>query len=130
MNTTGRLPVGLIFGGMALAALAVVRIIPVSGYFPPCAFKSLFGVPCPTCGSGRTLGELSVGHIADAFIMNPLFSLAIVGSAAALFLDVIMLLFSVSPEAVLWTSRRVNLLRSAALFLFFLNWAYLIIANR
>lgn len=45
---------------------------------PPvrCQFRQLTGLPCPTCGSTRSLAALAEGDLAGSFRMNPLASVA------------------------------------------------------
>jgi len=43
-----------------------------SALYPPCLFHVLTGLHCPGCGSLRALHQLSHGHIAAAFGLNPL----------------------------------------------------------
>ena len=37
----------------------------------PCAYKSLFGIDCPTCGIQRSLLFLLKGNFQDSFIAYP-----------------------------------------------------------
>ena len=48
-----------------------------TGIFPPCLFRALTGLTCPGCGSTRAMHQILHGHIAAAFMLNPLFLLAI-----------------------------------------------------
>ena len=48
-----------------------------TGFFPPCLFRMLTGLTCPGCGSTRAMHQLLHGHFAAAFMLNPLFLLAI-----------------------------------------------------
>lgn len=48
-----------------------------TGFFPPCMFRALTGLTCPGCGSTRALHQILHGHFAAAFMLNPLFLLAI-----------------------------------------------------
>lgn len=43
-----------------------------SGFFPACMFRVLTGLTCPGCGSTRALHQLLHGHVASAFVLNPL----------------------------------------------------------
>ena len=43
-----------------------------SGIFPACMFRTLTGLACPGCGSTRALHQLLHGHVANAFVLNPL----------------------------------------------------------
>jgi len=48
-----------------------------TGLFPPCLFRALTGLTCPGCGSTRAIHQILHGHFATAFMLNPLFLLAI-----------------------------------------------------
>ena len=48
-----------------------------TGFFPPCLFRMLTGLTCPGCGSTRAMHQIVHGHFAAAFMLNPLFLLAI-----------------------------------------------------
>jgi len=48
-----------------------------TGFFPPCLFRALTGLTCPGCGSTRAMHQILHGHFAAAFMLNPLFLLAI-----------------------------------------------------
>src|SRR5574339_87372 len=61
-----------------------------SGFFPGCIFRLLTGFTCPGCGSTRAMHQLLHGHVAAAFMLNPLFLVAIP------FLSFALLRFSVN----------------------------------
>jgi hypothetical protein len=48
-----------------------------SGFFPVCVFRALTGFTCPGCGSTRAMHQILHGHFVAAFMLNPLFLLAI-----------------------------------------------------
>ena len=48
-----------------------------TGFFPPCVFRALTGFTCPGCGSTRALHQILHGHFVAAFMLNPLFLLAL-----------------------------------------------------
>lgn len=48
-----------------------------TGLFPVCLFRLLTGLQCPGCGSTRAMHQLLHGHVVAAFMLNPLFLLAI-----------------------------------------------------
>lgn len=66
----------------AAAASAVVLRpvwIVVAPWLRPCAFRSLTGIPCPTCGTTRAALALLNLDLAAAFAVNPLAALTGVG---------------------------------------------------
>jgi hypothetical protein len=56
-----------------------------TGFFPPCMFRALTGLTCPGCGSTRAMHQILHGHFVAAFMLNPLFLLAIPFLLYALF---------------------------------------------
>ena len=48
-----------------------------TGFFPLCPFRLVTGLTCPGCGSTRALHQLLHGHIEAAFMLNPLFVIAL-----------------------------------------------------
>ncbi len=48
-----------------------------SGIFLPCPFRLLTGFNCPGCGTTRALHQILHGHLETAFMLNPLFLIAI-----------------------------------------------------
>lgn len=87
-----------------------------------CLVKRLTGVPCPTCGFTRGALSLLGGHIAQAWLYNPL-------------LYTVLALFSaVIAVRIIWgrsvsislTSKERKAAWLVAGMLFFANWAYVI----
>ncbi len=83
----GGIPYSLIFGAMAVLALITVRMLASCALLlPQCPFRSLTGIPCPTCGTTRMFVSLSNGELVSAMAMNPLMgALVLSGVAAFLF---------------------------------------------
>ncbi len=48
-----------------------------SGFFPICLFRFFTGFTCPGCGTTRALHAILHGHFLTAFMLNPLFLIAI-----------------------------------------------------
>lgn len=48
-----------------------------TGVFPVCLFRAFTGLTCPGCGSTRAMHQILHGHFAAAFMLNPLFLLAL-----------------------------------------------------
>jgi hypothetical protein len=48
-----------------------------TGFFLLCPFRILTGFQCPGCGSTRALHQLMHGHVFNAFMLNPLFVIAL-----------------------------------------------------
>ena len=69
--TSGR-QLALLWGVVALVLVLASPLI--AGWIPGlpgCPLKTLSGVPCPACGSGRAVVALSQGHWYQAFQWNP-----------------------------------------------------------
>ena len=45
---------------------------PKHSSFSPCPIKYITGIPCPSCGSTRSLVALAQGHFTEALLINPL----------------------------------------------------------
>ena len=70
---TRRLSIAAIwFVSVAAAVYAFIFEPGKTGIFPTCMFRTLTGLACPGCGSTRALHQLLHGHIASAFVLNPL----------------------------------------------------------
>ena len=111
------------------AAVAAIALRPLwlatAPHLRSCVFRSLTGIPCPTCGTTRAATAFLQGHVMTAFISNPLATLA-------------GLLFVVgAPIAVIWTTAKWPLpplpnplppwVRIGAVCLIAANWLYLIV---
>ncbi len=65
------------FAGALLAAGAAVAVLyfcdpATAGFFPVCTLHEMTGWQCPGCGGLRAAHQLSHGHIAAAWRLNPL----------------------------------------------------------
>jgi len=112
----------------AVSALALKPLwLAVTPLLRPCVFRSLTGIPCPTCGTTRAATAFLDGNLLAAFTANPL--AAVVG-----------LLFVVgAPLATLWAVARWPVpklpaplpmwVRLGAVGTLFVNWLYVISAS-
>ena len=126
----GAPPLGAIFGGIGLVAVAAVWALRLDRLpLTFCVFKGLTGMPCPTCGSTRTLGQLAAGDLAGALTMNPLAALA-AASVALWALADLVLLPGRRALSVELSPRLGRALRVVIPLLVFLNWVYLVAAGR
>ena len=74
---------GLLWGAAAASAAALALSLHGSAaralaFLPPCPVKSVTGLPCPACGSGRASAALAGLDLPSAFASNPLFTLGAV----------------------------------------------------
>jgi hypothetical protein len=126
----GSPPLGLVFFGIGLLAAAAVGLLRLDRLpLTLCVFKGLTGLPCPTCGSTRTLGQLFALDVAGAWSQNPLATLGAVAVATWGLVDLALLprRRAVGLEIA---PRLGRALRWGALGLFLANWIYLIAAGR
>ena len=72
----------------ALAGVAALFLFDPArhGFYPRCFFKAASGLDCPGCGGLRATHQLLHGKIRAAFVLNPLFVVAL-------------------PLALLWAAR-------------------------
>jgi hypothetical protein len=70
-----------VWGVLVLAALAIGARVALRWQlpFPQCWLKKLTGIPCPTCGTTRSLAAWSHLDLSEAFRFNPLIFLICVG---------------------------------------------------
>lgn len=128
-RSIGEIEFGVIYGSMALLLLGSARVLPVLSLTPSCVFKGLTGIPCPTCGTTRSVVYLSQGDAANALVMNPLATLGLMAAVAYFFYSVITLLFNLPKLSFLLTNREKTAIRSGVIMLFLAQWAYLIMSK-
>ena len=122
----GQIEFGIIYGSIALLALLAARLVPIASIVPSCAFKGLWGVPCPTCGSTRAVVHLSHGEIAAALAMNPVVTLVFVLAVIFFFYSLIALMFDLRKIGFIMTEREKNTVRITAVLLLLAQWGWLI----
>jgi hypothetical protein len=109
----------------AASALALRPLwLAIAPHLRPCIFRSLTGIPCPTCGTTRAAAAFLDGDLIAALAANPL-------SAAGALLFV-----AGAPLAVLWAIARWPVpvlptplpvwIRIGAVVLIAANWLYVI----
>jgi len=125
-RTSGQIEFGIIYGGIALLALWAARSLPVLTFLPSCTFKGLTGLPCPTCGSTRSLVHLSHGDVADALAMNPLITLCFLCLFLYALYSLVTLLHRMDRINMILSEHEKNILHAGAFMIILLNWTYLI----
>jgi hypothetical protein len=63
----------VLWAAIALAVVPAVAMVGLgSARVPPCLFRALTGVACPSCGTTRAFEALARGDLASAIALNPL----------------------------------------------------------
>jgi hypothetical protein len=118
----------LLWLAAATSALALRPLwLAIAPHFPPCVFRALTGIPCPTCGTTRAATALLDGRLVEALAANPLATAAgltfIVGAPFAALWAILGWPVPVfPPKASRW-------LRLGILILIVTNWLYLVIGG-
>lgn len=115
----------------AAAALSSVVLQPVwiaiAPHLPSCTFRSLTGIPCPSCGTTRAAVALLRLDFGSALAANPLATLAglafVVGGAAA---AIWLVLRGPWPVTRMCWSRGWTAVVIGAVVI---NWVYLVLAG-
>jgi hypothetical protein len=116
----------LVFWVAAAASAVILRplFVVVAPFLRPCVFRSLTGIPCPTCGTTRCAMAMFDLDLAAAFASNPLAAAAglvfIVGGAVAFVWLVAR--WPVPALELRWSHRWT----AAVVAIVTLNWIYLI----
>lgn len=128
-KTPDRIEFGIIYGGIALLILGAGRLLPVLAFAPDCVFKRLTTIPCPSCGSTRSVVHLSHGDFLSAFVMNPLITLCMVAAVMYFFICLLSAFIDLPRISFLLTETEKNGVRVGAVALILVQWAYLIISR-
>jgi hypothetical protein len=126
----GRLPLGAIFGTIAVVGTFAVGLLHLDHLgFPVCLFKAMTGLPCPACGSTRAVGRLFALDLGGAFAMNPLTTAAALVLVPWAIADLVLLTRGRALEADV-APRLGLVLRIVAVVAIALNWAWLVASGR
>ena len=126
-RTPDQIEFGIIYGGIALVILGAGWLRSVLSYAPDCVFKGLTGIPCPTCGSTRSVVHLSHGDILSAFTMNPLMTLCLMSAVLYFIYGLIGAAFHLPRIGFLFTDKERTIMRAGAVILLLVQWVYLIV---
>ena len=125
----GEIAFGIIYGSIAVLALFAARFLPITDMLPRCAFKAFTGIPCPACGTTRSLMHLAHGDLQGSLLLNPAFAFVTVLALLWLLYDAIVLLFDASRFSLLLTSTESIIARFVLVSGMLLNWSYLCLSR-
>jgi hypothetical protein len=125
----GDIEYGLIFGAIAVLALAAAAVLPVTELAPVCTFRSMTGLPCPACGSTRSLACLAHGQFLASAALNPLFVAAVSAALIAFLLNGVLILFRLPRPSLHMTTGEGICIRWLAALLVVAQWAFLILRS-
>ena len=123
----GKIEFGIIYGGIALLVLAAAWLPPVVALAPDCVFRGLTGIPCPTCGSTRSVIHLSHGDMRAAFFMNPIAALFMIAAVLHFFYSSITFLFGLPRIILTLSDKEKNIVRTVVVMLLLAQWGYLVV---
>ena len=94
---------------------------------PDCLFRSIVGIPCPTCGMTRSSFALAHLDFFEAFRWNPLFMVSVLGFTG--YAAIVLTLFGCGQRYIHWDlgDRQFQFLRWTIISVILINWVYLIL---
>jgi hypothetical protein len=119
----------LLVGGASLCLLGVALVTP-GIQLPRCAFKTITGLPCPTCGVTRTVIALSRGDVDRALFLNPLAAIACGLAVLYLLYAAVVLALRLPRFRPTVSALGARRLRFAAVAVLAVNWIWLIATGR
>jgi hypothetical protein len=119
----------LLVGSASLCLLGVALATP-GIQLPLCGFKTISGLPCPTCGITRTIIALSRGDLARGLFMNPLAAILCGAGLLYLLYAAIVLALRLPRFRPTVTTTGARRLRIAAFTALAVNWIWLIATGR
>jgi hypothetical protein len=119
----------LLVGGASLCLLGVALVTP-GIQLPRCAFKTITGLPCPTCGVTRTVIALSRGDVERGLFMNPLAAIACAAALVYLAYAAVVLALRLPRFRPTVSAVGARWLRIATVAVVAVNWIWLIATGR
>jgi hypothetical protein len=125
---SGERQIGLLWGAVALALLLLSPLAtPFGAGLPPCFFRSLTGVPCPTCGGTRAALALAQGDVGAALRANPLVTVALALLVGG---GLVIGALALAGRGVRRPGRVPGWVRAALVVVLAANWFWLIVDGR
>ncbi len=122
---TSQRQLGLLWGTVSVVLL---MLVPQAGQFaralPACTFKTLVGIPCPTCGITRTTLALTNLDFAAALRVNPLVTVLLMAFVAGGLIAGLLAIAGRPLREPRWDLRPGERLGLVAVLV--ANWAYLV----
>ena len=111
--------------GLVFLLMCVSIVVKWNVPLPRCAFKTVTGFPCFTCGSTRALAALGRFEVLEALKFNPLVTLAC--TAAPVWLGIALLNVAFAPRLRLRLAFRLKTILSLLIIAAIGNWIYLLL---
>jgi hypothetical protein len=126
-RTSSQIEFGIIYGGIALVMLCAGWLLPILSFAPDCVFKGLTGIPCPTCGSTRSVVLLAHGDILHALAMNPLTTVCLLAAIGYFIASLMSVAFDLPRLNFILADKEKNVMRAGVVMILLAQWSYLII---
>lgn len=122
---------GLLFGILSFFILLFAKIIYwLNPPLPKCFFKVYTGYPCITCGTTRTLIDITNFEFGHALLMNPLVFLTTMGLGFFIFYSIGICLLKFPEFNLSYFKKWNKIIRYNIILAIIFNWIYLIIIHR
>jgi hypothetical protein len=125
-RTSGQIEFGLIYGVIALTGLFAAYYVPVLDIAPGCVLKGITGLPCPSCGSTRSIVHLAHGNVIASVAMNPLMSLLLIGAVLFFLYSFGTLVLGMRRVHIKLLENEKKMVRTISVVVLLVNWLYLI----
>jgi Protein of unknown function (DUF2752) len=114
----------------ALVALALTSTHVLEVQLPLCPFKTITGLPCPTCGVTRAVMAMTRLDFVSALAFNPLAVAAAIAGGLYLAYAAAVLLARLPRFRPRLAPRDLVLARVVTILVLSANWLYLVLAGR
>lgn len=119
----------IIYGAISIIFIMASRFFSPLTFGIKCIFKSIFKIPCPTCGTYRVLFNIAHFAFTDAFLNNPLIFISLLILLLIMLFSIITLSLRLTKYKISFSGNERKYLLLSILSLIISNWIYLIIAK-